>query len=75
MGSDVLVHSGNLGNSLAKDPAKWKNYNALPPDPYSDMDEAKIPEMIKILLDNKVALEPDLMATSRGFSKSWARGA
>jgi len=73
MGSDVLVHSGNLGNSLAKDPAKWKNYAALPPDPYSDMDEAKIPEMIKILLDNKVALEPDLMATSRGFSKSWAR--
>ncbi len=73
MDSDVLVHAGELGNRLAKDPAKWKNYNALPPDPYSDMDEAKIPEIIKILLDHHVALEPDLMATSRGFSKNWAR--
>ena len=73
MDSDVLVHSGNLGNSLAKDPQKWKNYNQLPPDPYSDMDESKIPEVIKILLDHHVALEPDLMATGRGFSKSWSR--
>jgi len=73
MGSDVLVHTGNLGNVLAKDPEKWKNYNFLPPDPYSDMDEAKITDLVKILLDHHVALEPDLMATGRGFSKSWAR--
>ena len=73
MDSDVLVHAGNLGNSLARDPEKWKRYNQLPPDPYSDMDESKIPGIIKILLDHHVALEPDLMATSRGFSKNWSR--
>lgn len=73
MDSDVLVHAGNLGNSLARDPEKWKKYNQLPPDPYSDMDESKIPGIIKILLDHHVALEPDLMATSRGFSKNWSR--
>lgn len=75
LGCDVLIHTGEAGVQLVKDEArdKWKNYIALPPDPYADMDDAKVPEMVKLLTDNHVALEPDIMAADRGFSKGWKR--
>jgi imidazolonepropionase-like amidohydrolase len=73
MDSDVLIHTGEIGVQIAKDTAKWKNYIALPPDPYADMDDAKAAQMIKLLVDHKTALEPDLIAADRGFSKNWTR--
>ena len=72
-GADVLIHTGNVGVELAKDPAKWKTYIALPPYAYADMDDAKIGPMVKHLVDHHTALEPDLMATARGLHKNWKR--
>ena len=31
-GADVMVHTGEIGDQIAKDPEKWKNYVGLPPD-------------------------------------------
>lgn len=72
-GADVLIHTGEVGVELAKDPATWKDYIGLPPDAYSDMDESKADGVAKFLVDHHVALEPDLMATDRGFHKNWKR--
>ncbi len=69
----VFVHTGNVGTQIAKDSAKWATYIALPPDAYSDMDEAKVAPMIAKLRGCDAYLEPDLMATARGFHKNWAR--
>lgn len=73
-GADVMVHTGEIGNQIAKDEVKWKDYIALPPDPYCDMDDAKEKEMVKFLLAHPdTALEPDMMATDRGFHSNWSR--
>jgi imidazolonepropionase-like amidohydrolase len=73
-GADVMVHTGEIGNQIAKDEAKWADYIALPPDPYCDMDEAKEKEMIRFLMQHpETALEPDMMATDRGFHSNWKR--
>ena len=69
----VLVHTGNSGSQIAKDPAKWATYIDLPPDAYADMDEAKASELIQYLVSRQMLLEPDLMATARGFHKNWTR--
>ena len=45
----------------------------LPPDAYSDMDEAKVEPMIRMLVACNAYLEPDLMGGRRGFHKNWAR--
>jgi len=74
MGSGlVYVHTGNAGAQMAADPAKWATYTGLPPDAYSEMDDAKMRQMNQRLLGCNAYLEPDLMATGRGFSKNWAR--
>ncbi len=73
-GADVLVHTGEFGNEIAKDPAKWQNYIGLPPDPFCDMDDAKAKVAIAFLLQHPgAALEPDMMATDRGFHSNWKR--
>src|SRR5260221_455653 len=66
---------GEVGVQITTDQTKdkWKNYIGLPPDAYADMDDAKIPGMVKLLVDHHVALEPDIMAADRGFSKDWSR--
>ncbi len=69
----VYVHTGNVGAQIAKDPMKWATYIGLPPDAYSDMDEAKVGPMIQKLVACDAYLEPDLMAADRGFHKNWAR--
>ncbi len=69
----VLVHTGNAGAQIAKDPSKWATYIELPPDAYADMDEAKANEHIQYLVSRQMLLEPDLMATARGFHKNWKR--
>ncbi len=74
MGSGIVyVHTGNVGAQLSKDPAKWATYIALPPNAYSDMDEAKVGPMIQKLVACNAYLEPDMMATARGLHKNWAR--
>src|SRR4029079_1889821 len=73
-GADVMIHTGEVGDQMAKDEAKWKDYIALSPDPYCDMDDAKEKEMVKFLVAHPAtALEPDMMATDRGFHSNWAR--
>jgi imidazolonepropionase-like amidohydrolase len=69
----VYVHTGNAGSQLAKNPDNWKTYIALPPDAYSEMDDAKVGPMIQKLRACDAYLEPDLMATARGFHKNWKR--
>ena len=73
-GADVMVHTGEIGDQMAKDEAKWKDYVGLPPDAYCDMDDAKEKDMVKFLMQHPAtALEPDMMATDRGFHSNWAR--
>ncbi len=73
MGADVLIHTGNAGNQIALDPQKWAKSTIFSPDAYADMDPAKATAMIALLIEHGVALEPDMMAADRGFSKNWAR--
>jgi hypothetical protein len=74
MGSGIVyVHTGNVGAQLARDPAKWATYIRLPPDAYSEMDEAKVQPMIQKLVACNAYLEPDLIATARTFPKNWRR--
>jgi imidazolonepropionase-like amidohydrolase len=74
MGSGIVyVHTGNVGAQIARDESKWATYIALPPDAYSEMDMAKADAAIRQLVACNAYLEPDLMATARGFHKNWAR--
>ncbi len=72
-GADVMIHTGEIGNVLAKDPTKWATYIGLPPDPYCDMDAAKSKDMVAFLVAHNTALEPDLMAADRGFGSTWKK--
>ncbi len=72
-GADVMVHTGEIGDEIAKDPEKWKSYVGLPPDAYCDMDEAKARDMIAFLTAHETAVEPDFMAADRGFPSMWKR--
>lgn len=69
----VIVHTGNVGTQIATDEAKWAEYIRLPPEAYVDMDESKVDPMIQHLVGCNAYLEPDLIATSRGFPSSWQR--
>ena len=72
-GADVMIHTGELGVQMNKDPEKWKDYVGLPPDAYCDMDPAKEKEMVAFLAAHNTALEPDFMATDRAFPSMWKR--
>jgi imidazolonepropionase-like amidohydrolase len=69
----VYIHTGNVGAQIARDPAKWATYIRLPPDAYSEMDEAKVGPMIQKLVACNAYLEPDLIASARTFPKNWRR--
>jgi hypothetical protein len=71
----VCIHTCNVGVQLVRDDAagKWATYQRLPPDAYSDMDDAKIQPMVELLLEANVYLEPDLIATGRSMPTNWAR--
>ena len=69
----VYVHTGNVGTQIATDEEKWATYTGLPPDAYSDMDDAKVGPMVEHLVGCNAYLEPDLMAAERGFHVNWAR--
>lgn len=73
-GADILEHSAGLNVSVSKDPAKWKEWgqdeiHSLDPTPWADMDEKKAEEIIRLLVDRKVSLEPDLIAEGRAMQK------
>jgi imidazolonepropionase-like amidohydrolase len=73
-GADILEHSAGINVSISKDPAKWKEWgkdeiHSLDPVPWADMDENKAAEMIRLLVDRKVSLEPDLIAEGRAMQK------
>jgi len=72
-GADVMIHTGELGVPMNKDPDKWRDWIGLPPDVYCDMDPGKEKEMIAFLVAHNTAPEPDFMAADRGFSASWKR--
>ena len=72
-GADVMLHTGEIGVEMNRDPAKWKDYIGLPPDAYCDMDPAKEKDMIDFLVAHHSAPVPNFMAADRGFASSWHR--
>jgi hypothetical protein len=72
-GADVMIHTGELGVQMNKNPDVWKDYVGLPPDAYCDMDPQKEKDTIAFLLQHNTALEPDFMATGRSFPSNWKR--
>ncbi len=77
-GVDILEHAAGVGYAIVKDPSQWRDFgkievHSLDPTPYADMDEAKAAEMIRLLVERNVYLEPDFIAMGRGFHKERAR--
>jgi Amidohydrolase family len=72
-GADVMIHTGEIGVQMNKEPEKWKDYVGLPPDAYCDMDPAKEKDMVAFLAAHNTALEPDFMAADRAFPSMWKR--
>lgn len=73
-GADILEHASGVSYSIAKDPSKWKGWgeielHSLDVRPYSDMDEAKASDLIRLMVDRNVYLELDLVAEGRGFHR------
>jgi Amidohydrolase family/IPT/TIG domain len=69
LGADQMPHSPGVGRAIARDPSKWR----VELDFYADMDEAKAKALIKILVDKKVALVPNLLNMAPGYAKDWQR--
>ena len=74
-GIDILEHAAGVGVSIAKDPSKWTRYgeveeHSIDPIPFVDMDDGKAAELIQLLVDRNVYVEPDLIAVGRGFQKN-----
>ena len=75
MGVEVAIHAGQACLRMTTDETteKWANYIALPPDCYSDMDDAKAEALAAYLAERGLALEPDNIAMDRGFLTNWDR--
>ena len=72
-GADVMIHTGQIGNEISKNPEVWKDYVGEPSDPYCDMDPAKEKDMIAFLLQHNTAVEPDFIAMDRSMPMNWKR--
>jgi len=73
-GAAILEHAAGVSYSILKDPSKWKGWgeievHSLDPTPYADMDEGKASELIRLMVERNVYLEPDFIAMGRGFQK------
>lgn len=73
-GADILEHAAGVAMSVAKDPAKWEGWgsierHSLSPLPFADMDDRKARDLIKLMVEKNVYLEPDFIAIGRGFQK------
>ena len=72
-GADILEHAAGVAYSIVKDPAKWEGFgttievHSIDPTPFADMDDAKAAELIQLMVDRNVYLEPDFIAVGRGF--------
>lgn len=74
-GADIIEHAAGVGYDVAKDPAKWKGWgnieaHSVDPSDWSDMDDAKAAEMIQLLIQHNVRLEPDFVCQGRGVFTS-----
>lgn len=73
-GGDILEHAAGSGYSIAKNPDKWKGWgnieeHSLDPSIYSDIDDAKAADLIKLMVQKNVFLEPDFVCQGRGIMK------
>ncbi len=73
-GADILEHAAGISYSVARDPAAWKGWgdieeHSLDPSPFADMDDGKAAELIALLVQRHVSIEPDLIAQGRGLPK------
>ena len=73
-GADIIEHAAGIGYSIARDPSRWKGWggieeHSIDPSTFADMDDAKAAEMIRLLVERKVYLEPDIIAQGRGLKK------
>jgi len=71
IGSDVLIHTGDVEVEMLK--AGAKEPQGFGGDGWADVDSAKETEMIKFLLDQHTALEPELIANGGRFAKGAKR--
>ena len=69
LGADQMPHSPGVGRAIAHDPSKWK----VELDFYADIDPDKAKKLIKVLVDKKVALVPNVLNMAPGYSKNWQR--
>jgi hypothetical protein len=74
-GADILEHAAGVSVSIAKDPSKWEGFgsiekHSLSPMPFGDMDDAKAADLIALMVEKNVYLEPDFVAMGRGFHKN-----
>lgn len=72
-GADVMLHTGNLGVDMNRDPEKWRPYIGLNPAAYCDMDPAKAEAAIESLIAHDTAVVPNLNAADRGYASNWDR--
>ena len=73
-GADILEHAAGVAVSVAADPSKWEGWgsierHSLSPLPFADMDDAKAADLIELMVERNVYLEPDFIAIGRGFQK------
>ena len=74
-GADILEHAAGVGFSIVRDPSKWADWggieqHSLDPTIYVDMDETKAAELIQLMVDRNVYLEPDFVCKGRGLFTS-----
>jgi amidohydrolase family protein len=72
-GADVMIHTGEIGAQIAKNPDGWKDWVGEPSEPYCEMDPEKERDMIAFLVQHDTAVEPDFIAMDRGLTSHWAR--
>ncbi len=71
-GADILEHAAGVGYSIVRDPSKWADWggieaHSLDPTIYVDMDETKAAELIQLMVERNVYLEPDFVCKGRGL--------
>jgi hypothetical protein len=73
-GADILEHAAGVAVSVAADHSKWEGWgnverHSLSPLPFADMDEGKAADLIQLMVEEDVYLEPDFIAIGRGYHK------
>lgn len=71
-GADILEHAAGVEYSVARDPSKWKDWgsieaHSISPVAWIDMDEGKAADLIQLMVQRNVFLEPDFVARGRSL--------